>query len=291
MASAELETLLRTFRQHAFDPSIEVGALRRRLDSFARLYPLPEGLVPEPIELASRPAERISAGAGPTILYFHGGGFVVGSPTSHRHLAARLAQDIEGNVILFDYRLAPESVFPAAFDDCIAAYAALAETPVSVAGDSAGGGLAVAVAVAARAQRLPSPVAIWAASPWVNLATDNESYDLLSGVDPTLSREIAAWYAARYLSGSSAEDPRASPLYADLSGLPPTLIQIGDREVFFGDAVRLHQKLVAAGVDSELSVAKEMFHVWHLHWPNLSEGRKAIAAAAHFLSSQHGARA
>mgnify|MGYP001554035636 CR=1 FL=1 len=291
MPSDELRALLQSFRQHRFDPAIEVDSLRRRLDGFARLYPVDDNVHIEPCEIASRPAERVSAGPGPTILYFHGGGYVVGSPKSHRHLAARLAQDIAGTVILFDYRLAPEAVFPAALDDCVAAYRELSGTPVSLAGDSAGGGLAIAVAVAARESGLPLPVSLWAASPWVNLGSENESYDLLSQVDPTLSREIAGWYSTRYLAGAASEDPRASPLFADLSGLPPALIQVGDREVFLGDALRLHQRLIAAKVDSEVVVAKEMFHVWHLHWPDLAEGRSAIKAAADFLLRHHSAAA
>ncbi|EZP83104.1 Lipase/esterase [Novosphingobium resinovorum] len=291
MASAPLEELLRTFRAHAFDPSVDEATVRRRLDGFAKLYPVSSDVSIEVIELSGRPAERVSAGSGPTVLYFHGGGYVAGSIRSHRHLGARLAMDMGGTVILFDYRLAPEAVFPAALNDCVAAYAALADIPVSLAGDSAGGGLAFGVAIAAGQMGLPRPVAIWAASPWINLGTEHESYDLLASVDPMLSRDIAEWHSTRYLAGTSHDDPRASPLFANLAGLPSTLIQIGDREVFFGDAVRLHQRLIAAGVDCELSVGREMFHVWHLYWPDLPEGREAVRAAADFLLMQHRADA
>lgn len=288
MPTLELEKLLAKMRTHRFDPSVDPGTVRSRLDRFATYYaPLPEVTIDD-IFLAGTPAERLRAGGGPILLYFHGGGYVAGSPASHRHLAARLAVDLNGTVIVPHYRLAPENPFPAALDDCCGCFAELSNGDLFLAGDSAGGGLALAVAHWARTHGVPPPRALWLASPWVNLEANNASYDHLARADPSLSREIADWHAAHYLGDASRRDPRASPLFGDLGGAPPSLIQIGDREVFFGDAVELHQRLIAAGSASRLSVGHEMFHVWHLHWPELAEARAAIREAADFLLAAAG---
>lgn len=286
MPSPELQTLLATMRARPFDPEVDEATMRRRLDGFARVLAPPASVTAAAITLGDRPAERLRAGDGPHVLFFHGGGFVTGSPASHRHMAGQLAAEIGGTVDVLDYRLAPEAPFPAAVDDCLAALAALGDRPVALVGDSAGGNLVFATAIAARERGLRRPFALGAISPWVNLGTDNISYDLIAPHDPSLSREVAKWHSSRYLAGTTASDPRVSPLFADLSDLAPTLIQIGDREVFFGDAIEMHQRLIAAGVDTTLSVGKEMFHVWHLHWPVLPEGRAAIAEMALFIRQE-----
>jgi acetyl esterase/lipase len=247
----------------------------------------------EAATLGGRPVERLVADpAGPTVLYLHGGGYVIGSLKSHRHLAGLLAKEARGTVITLDYRLAPEAPFPAALDDARAAWGALAATTApgrcAIAGDSAGGGLAFATAIAARDAGMPLPGAIVGISPWVNLGTENPSYDRLGAVDPLLSREVVAYFAPRYVPDGDLRDPRVSPLFADLRGLPPTLIQIGDREVFFGDAADMHEHLIAAGVDATLAVWKEMFHVWHLYWPMLSDGRDAIAEIGAYVAARCG---
>ena len=285
MATDDLLRLRAAFRSRTFDPTQTEAAARRRLDGFALLYQLPAGVTVEALTLAGRPAERLCAGDGPRLLYLHGGGFVTGSLASHRHMAGRLAAELRGTVDVLEYRLAPEATFPAAPDDCLAAFAVLArEGPVAIAGDSAGGNLALATAVAARDAGLRPPIAVVALSPWVNLCTDNASFDLLGPVDLLLSRAVAEWHVSRYLAaGAARDDPRASPLFANLAGLPPVLVQVGDHEVFFGDAVLLHQRLIAAGVNTTLSVAKGMFHVWHLYWPTLAEGEAALVDAAAFI--------
>lgn len=224
---------------------------------------------------------------GPIVLYFHGGGFVTGSCASHRHLCSYLAKCVGGVVYSVDYRLAPENPFPAALDDAVSAYQALVrefpDRAVSIAGDSAGGGLAFSCACSLRNAGERMPACIVGFSPWVSLCTDNESYELLSELDPLLSAEVADWHSDRYLDGLSAKDPRVSPLFADLSDFPPVLIQIGDREVFLGDAVLMHQKLLRARVESVLEIGSGLFHVWHLFWPVLKEGRSALARAADFV--------
>lgn len=286
MPSPEAHNLVAAMRAQPFDPAVDVATMRRRMDGLSRLYPPPADVTIAPVNLGGGPAERLRAGDGPHVLFFHGGGFVTGSPVSHRHLAARLALEIDGTVDVLDYRLAPEAPFPAAVEDGVAALTDLADRPVALVGDSAGGNLVFAVALAAREKGLPTPFALGAISPWVNLATGNISYDLLAPADPVLSRDVADWHAGRYLGDARRDDPRASPLLADLAGLPPTLIQIGDREVFFGDAVEMHQRLIAAGVDTTLSIGRGMFHVWHLHWPALPEGQAALAELGAFIGAQ-----
>ena len=142
---------------------------------------------------------------------------------------------------------------------------------------------------AARDQGLPAPRALVAISPWVDMTASSSSYEFLSGVDPVLSRQDIVWHSGRYLAGADLLTGLASPLFADLKGLPPTLIQVGDHEVLFGDSVRIHQRLIAAGVDTELSLWKDMFHVWHFYWRQLDEGAEAITAAARFIRRRHGA--
>jgi phosphinothricin tripeptide acetyl hydrolase len=291
MPSAELAAIVQMLRAHPFKPGTPVGDLRAQIDRFGDSFPISDRVEVTGATLGGVPAERLVAGAeGPSVLYLHGGGYVMGSPKSHRHLAARLAEDLAGEVWVLDYRLAPEAPFPAALDDALAAYRDLTVggARVTLVGDSAGGGLAFATALAARAAGLPAPACVIGISPWVNAGAENESYDTLAAVDPMISRQMVEHFAPLYLGGHPTSEPLISPLFADLRGLPPVLIQIGDRECFFGDAARMHQALIAAGVDAELSVWKEMFHVWHLYWPMLAEGRAAISAIAGFVARHAG---
>jgi monoterpene epsilon-lactone hydrolase len=289
MASKELDVVLGLLRKHPFRLDAGEEELRRGLDGLGKAFSPPEGIHGETVELGGVPAERLVAGNGPAVLFLHGGGYVLGGPRSHRHLAGLLAKELNGTVWLLDYRRAPEFPYPAALDDALTAYWDLlvkaAPHGLAIVGDSAGGGLGFALALKARDEGVPAPKALVGISPWVNLGTESETYDLYEGLDPLLSRDIAGYFAKRYLAGRSASEPLASPLFGDLRGLPATLIQVGDRECFLGDAVRMHQRLIASGIDSELSVWKEMFHVWHLYWPMLPEGKRAVSEMARFLAA------
>ena len=293
MSKSELEKLRAQMKAAPFSPTAPEWQLRAGIDALES-FGLPDDVRVEICELGAVPADRLTGGSGDgaVLLYLHGGGYVIGSPRSHRHLAALIARQMAGTVYVLDYRLAPEAPFPAAVDDALAAYRALlAEHPpqrLAIAGDSAGGGLTFALAIAARDAGLAMPTAIVGISPWVNLGTENESYDKLAANDPVLSREVTEYFSSRYLAGAPARTPLASPLFANLAGLPPTLIQVGDHECFFGDATSMHQALIASGVDTELVVWKGMFHVWHLYWPALGEGKQALEQIAAFVTQHCG---
>lgn len=288
MADAELEAVLAVLKANPMDLTASEQTLRAGIDRMGDAFAIPEGVRVTQIHVGGVASEHVVAKAGgPLLLYLHGGGYVIGSPKSHRHVVARLVEALGGEAYVPDYRMAPEAPFPAAVDDAVAVYAALSEAHpargIVIAGDSAGGGLAFAAAIRIVAAGLAAPAAVVGISPWVNLGTENDSYDALAQVDPMLSRPAADYFSARYLSGRPATDPAASPLFADLAGLPPVLIQVGDREVFLGDAVKMHHALTAAGVQSELSVWPRMFHVWHAYWPMLAQGREAIEEIADFV--------
>lgn len=288
MSDSELSRVLALIAQAPFDVSAGEAALRAGIESMGDAFPVPEGVTVEASSLGGVPTEKLTFdAAGPVLLYLHGGGYVIGSPRSHRHLAGLLAREIGGTVYTADYRMAPEAPFPAAVEDAVAAYRALLETApasrIAVAGDSAGGGLTFALALALRDAGLSLPACLVGLSPWVELGTANESYDKLAGVDPLLSRKVCDYFSSRYLAGESASHPLASPLRANLAGLPPVMVQVGDREVFFGDAASMHQSLIAAGVEARFTVRNGMFHVWHLYWPMLEEGRRAVGEIARFV--------
>ena len=224
----------------------------------------------------------------------HGGGYALGSLDSRRHLAARAALALKGRVLLLDYRRSPEHPFPAAVDDALAAYRWLIETGVdpaklAVAGDSAGGGLTVAVLLAARDAGLGLPAAAVCISPWANLENKGASYGAKANVDPMVRHaDLELWTAAYLGTSTPRRTPLASPVYADLKGLPPFLIQVGSSEVLLSDSHLLADRLKEAGVSVNLHVWPEMIHVWHWFAPVLSEGRAAIDELASFLDTKLG---
>lgn len=228
--------------------------------------------------------------ADATLLYLHGGGYCIGSPRSHRHLAAAIARAAKVSAVVPEYRLAPEFAFPAAVDDALAAYRALLDSGVparriAIAGDSAGGGLTIACMLAARDAGLPLPGAAVCLSPWVDLACVGASHETLAAVDPLVNRSDLARFRADYLGDRDPRSPLCSPLYADLRGLPPLLIQVGDAEVLLDDARSLAARAQAAGVAVKLDIWPRMIHVWHWYWPMLDEGAAAIDAIGAFIGA------
>ena len=224
------------------------------------------------------------------VLYLHGGGYCIGSIATHRNLGGLLAIAVGSPVVLLDYRLAPEHPFPAAVDDALAAYQDLLDRGIqadhiAVAGDSAGGGLVVALLVAARDADLPLPAAAVCLSPWVDLSQSAPSYAALVNLDPMVTKAGLDLMAAAYLDGTDPTAPLASPLHADLSGLPPLRIEVGEDEVLLDDAVRLHERARARGVDAELVRWPDLVHVFQAFPPELvPEAAESIAGIGRYLA-------
>jgi epsilon-lactone hydrolase len=224
----------------------------------------------------------------PTILYLHGGGYYFCSPRTHRSVSFGLATRTGAHLFSLDYRLAPEHRFPAALDDALAAYRRLIAAgalPQSVvlAGDSAGGGLALAALVALRDAGEPLPAGAVLFSPWTDLAVSGASIKTNDGVDPMFCGASIARAAKLYLGDTPATHPYASPLYADLKDLPPLFIQAGSTEVLLDDARRVADRATQAGVTVEFEVWPKMPHGWQLWVPFLPEARGALDDAAHFV--------
>lgn len=279
----------RTSRVDADQP---IEQLRERLDSMGALLRLPRKTEIEQIEVAGLPAEWITPRRYDEriILYLHGGAYSVGSCASHRGIAAHIAKASCARVLMPEYRLAPEHPFPAALEDAIAVYRELLEdgmTPESIvlAGDSAGGGLALSTMVMLRDCGEPLPAAAVLLSAWTDLAATGKSLQTCADKDPWLRPDRVAITAERYHGNVDARDPRVSPLYADLHGLPPLLIQVGDHEILLSDSTRLAERAEDAGVDVTLEVWEGMWHVWHAMVKLVPESQQAIDRIGDFVQA------
>ncbi|MBA1200389.1 alpha/beta hydrolase [Pseudomonas capeferrum] len=225
------------------------------------------------------------------MLYLHGGAYVVGSAWGYRSMASQLAAVTRAKVFIVDYRLAPEHPFPAAVDDALIVYRGLLDSGVTaerivVAGDSAGGGLSMALLLAAREAGLPQPAAAALMSPWVDMTQSGASWSTKKLVDPLLGRlDEGVSMAQAYLNGADPRHPLASPLLADLHDLAPVLIQVGSSECLLDDSTALAARLAAADVKMVLDVWPLMIHVFQGMSDHLTEGREAITAIADFLDS------
>ena len=250
----------------------------------------PSDAVVTPVICGTRGAEFVAmpgADPGPVILYLHGGGYRIGSPRSHRGLAAALAGAAGCRVLTLDYRLAPEHPFPAAVEDSCAAYAWLrGQVPrcqVAMAGDSAGAGLALATLLAARDAGIPLPAAAVLMSPWTDLTASGPSYQERADADPLNQRAALLAMARGYLCGADPADPMASPVFGDLRGLPPLLLQVGSREIVHSDAATLAARAQAASVPAEFQEWPGMVHVFQQFPAELPQADQALAAAGRFL--------
>ena len=245
----------------------------------------------EPVELGGVRAEwTTSPGADPTriLLFLHGGGYISGSISSHRHMVAEAGREAAARTLALDYRLAPEHPFPAPLEDAVAAYRSLldqghAPARIALAGESAGGGLAVATLVRLRDEGTPLPACVWCSSPWVDLENTGTTMTTKAAVDPLISKPYLNELASLYLQGASPRAPLASPMRADLRGLPPMLIQVGSAETLLDDALRLAGVAAAADVRVSLQVWPEMIHAWHLFYQQLAAGRRALAEVGAFV--------
>lgn len=287
---------LALYRQAIRDakPGIEnLAQTRARLDRRIETLPVPEGCMVAAVEIAGVACERLTpqtARPGRTLLYLHGGGYQVGSSRSHRFLAARLADTAGCEAVVPDYRMAPEAPFPAAVDDALAVYRALLVAQpaegVVIGGDSAGAGLAVALALAARAAGLAQPAGLCLISPWVDLAHEGTTYDKARGDTVTLAGLRSS--ARSYAGGADLKDPLISPLYGDLLGLAPMRIDVGSAEALLSDSTRLAQRAAAHDVEVTLQIIPHLVHSYPAHVRLLPAVRAALDEAGDWIGARLG---
>ena len=293
MSTEQRESLEAALRRSPVPVGSSVSEQRRLLRERASARPAPAGATVTPTELGGVPAADIAVdGIEPrhVILYFHGGVYVLGDALQSADLAAQIGRRAQARVISLDYRLAPEHPYPAAVDDALAAYGALlrkgtAPSDIAFAGDSAGGGLAVATMVSARDHGLPLPAAAFLMSPYADLTLAGATMDSKSDVDPLLSRELLQPRVTDYTAGQDPALSLISPVFADLSGLPPLIIQAGTHEVLLDDAVRLAQKAAAADVAVTLDLIPKVPHVFQNFYPVLDEAADALDRAGQLLTA------
>jgi len=286
---AAVVDLLRTNPPIRGDSALE---MRASMDEAMGLLPPPEGFRFESVDAGGVRGEwaEPESGADPSrvLLYVHGGAYVMGGIETHRGLVANLSAASGVRVLSLDYALAPEHPFPAAVEDACAAYRWLLRqgvTPAQVAigGDSAGGGLTVATLLALRDAEDPMPAAGVCISPWLDLTMSGETMKTRAEVDPMVGGEMLRECAQAYLGDTDPRTPLASPLFADPTGLPPLLVQVGSAEVLLDDSRRFGEHARAHGVDVSLEEWEDMIHVWHAFAMMLPEGQRAVERIADFL--------
>lgn len=266
------------------------------MDALGEAGALPTGCWHEPLTLGGVRCERVNPDGGLSerrLLYLHGGAYTAGSPRSHRPLVAHLAAAARTLAIAADYRLAPEHRFPAAVEDAQAVYGALLDEGVApekiiVAGDSAGGGLALALALALKAAGLPQPAGIFVISPWADLTQSGASYRTKADTDPMITKAGLELNARAYLGGLDARDPLASPVFGDFASVAPVLIQTGSEEALLSDSLTLADVLGHARVEVRLEVWPEMIHVFHAWGGGLQAARRAIKLAGDWMEARFG---
>ncbi len=281
-----MRNLLRPKLNHQYSPEVQ----RRTVELFARLQLMPSKVAVEQGELGGRPVDILTpAGADHSraIVYFHGGGFVVGSPRTHRVLTAHLAKACGCPVYSVNYRLAPEFAFPAAQDDACASFAALTlKVPaarIAIAGDSAGANLSLSLMLKLKAQGLSQPACALLLCPLTDLTLSSESVGRNRHSEPLLTREWLEINHEYYSAETPRDDPQLSPVFADLTGLPPLLIQAAGNDLLLDDARRIHAAARDAGVDSKLEVFADLGHDFQLSPDIVPEAHRAIMMAGAFI--------
>ncbi len=227
------------------------------------------------------------------VLYFHGGGYTLGSSNTHRAMVSKIAKEINRVCILVEYRKSPEHQFPAALEDAIFSYKAMLERGkkpknIILAGDSAGGGMILSAIAEMKDLELPLPGAAVCLSPWGDLTNSTESIHKNEDFDPLVDVQKMQLWAKMYTGEYSVDNPRISPLFADFSGFPPLLIQVSDSEMLYDDGIRLAKKAEDAGVEVELQVFEGLMHWWHLFQKTIPEAKEATLKVANYIKSHFG---
>lgn len=270
---------------------------RHRIEEVGSVWPIASDISCEEVNIGGLPAEwSIAPGSNPScvLLYFHGGGYCSGSILSHRRLVTEAGRAAKARTLAIEYRLAPEHPFPAALDDALSAWRFLEQKGISaehvaVGGDSAGGGLTVALINRLKEAGERIPGCAWLISPWTDLALSGSTLATKDDVDPIIHKAYLAELVEAYLPPDvDRRDPRVSPLYADLSGLPPTLIQVGSCETLLDNSTRFAARAGAAGVAVTLEVWPDMIYAFPMWNAHLAPGRTALANAGEFIRHQIG---
>ncbi|HEX4656247.1 MAG TPA: alpha/beta hydrolase [Streptosporangiaceae bacterium] len=293
MSTEQQEALDAILRQSAFPVGSDVSEQRRLLRELTSAQPLPADVSVTAAALGGVPTAEITIGGiepRHVVLYFHGGVYVIGDAFQAAGLAAQIGRRTRAKVISVDYRLAPEHPYPAAVDDALAAYKALllggtAPSDIAFAGESAGGGLAIATLVNAREHGLPLPAAALVMSPYADLTLAGTTIETKRAADPLLSRELLQPRVTDYTAGHDAALGLISPIFADLSGLPPLIIQAGTHEVLLDDAIRLARQAATADVEVSLDITPRVPHVFQAYHPILDEASAALDRAGQLLSA------
>ena len=293
MSTQQAENLEAILRQSAFPPGTSISEQRRLLKELVSAQPLPSDITVTPAELGGVPTAQITiSGIEPrhTVLYFHGGVYVLGDAAQAAELASQVGRRTSATVISVDYRLAPEHPYPAAVDDALAAYQALLDTgtaPADIvfAGESAGGGLGIATLLNARDHGLPLPAAAYLMSPYADLTLAGATMTAKADVDVLMSRDNLQSRVPDYTAGHDPALPLISPVFADLTGLPPLIIQAGTHEVLLDDAIRLARQAATADVRVTLDITANVPHVFQTFHPVLDEATTALDTAGRLLSA------
>lgn len=289
--SPESKRIRATLINDANAGAVPINAQRRQWEASVAAAELPPGTVIEAVSLAGVPCEwitRSEAKADRALVFLHGGGFTTGSCRTHRELAAQLCGTTLWPILLVDYRLAPEHPFPAGLEDAVAVYRGLLAQGLRadrliIGGDSAGGELALSMLLMLRDRSEPLPAAIVLLSPWLDLSLSGPTMESRAASDPLVSRSALLACARDYIGARDPRDPLISPLFAELQGLPPLLIQVGDHEVLLSDATRLAEKAQAAGVPVTLEVWPGLWHVWQGWAATLPEGQAALKQIGEYV--------
>jgi monoterpene epsilon-lactone hydrolase len=293
MVSKEMERLINQLNQNFGDelePTVE--GYRIFFNQMGNMIKIPKDAKCEPINAAGVSAEWISVPESirsKVVLYFHGGGYIAGSIHSHRDLCIRIARASKTRVLLIDYRLAPEHPFPAALEDTVKVYQWLTTSEgvntrnIIIAGESAGGGLTIATLIKLRNEKKNLPKAAICLSSFMDLAITGDSVKKKAEIDPMVTKEDLEFCAKQYIGNEDRKNPYASPLYADLQGLPPLLIQVGSSEVLLDDSLRFANRAKAAGIEVSLEVWDDMIHMFQLYAYVVPEGREAINRIGEFI--------
>jgi monoterpene epsilon-lactone hydrolase len=298
MASEQLRETAETMRLNpVFEADMSVEEQRAGMAAGVGAFELPADLTATEATIAGvacRWVDVPESRAGQIVLYLHGGGYALGSLDTHMELMARIARSCRCRVLGVDYRLAPEHPFPAALEDAVAVYDALlresGDARLAIAGDSAGGGLTAASLLQIKAAGLAAPSAAVMFSPWTDLSCSGASYTTRAAQDPSLDAALAKTIATHYVGDNDSRHPLISPLFGDLTGLPPLLIQVGDHEVLLSDSVDFAERARDAGVTVKLELWDEAFHVFQAV-PMVPEAHEALASMAGFLEQAWEAKA